>query len=383
MPGLCRERHPDLGVTVPSQVGLFTGHDSHLVRALDEHGPVALRNRKYLGSKVRLLDFIEREVRLAAGRIESFLDGFAGTGVVADRMRAHTGRLTLVDNLASNYSINRAFFTSSEDNVRIGYVSAALRDLNRLRPCDGYASAHYAGRYFTGENAGLIDAIRDQIELRTREGDCTEQERHVLIASLLFAADKVANTVGQYDAYLKNLGAGSYDADGRHMVDSNVYGRLRLRMPALRFTEGATVLQADMNAVAANHEADVVYLDPPYNERQYVDCYHVLENIAAWRKPPLSGKTMKFDRESLKSEFSRRSTALGAFRRLIERIRARFICVSYSNEGIISLQDLTATLATRGETTVANRDYAVFGNGAGQSVRRSVVEYLAICRVDG
>ena len=367
---------------MPSQSGLFTDSDSLLVRALDEHGAVALRNRKYLGSKVRLLDFIEREIRLATGRIESFLDGFAGTGVVADRMRGHTSRLTLVDNLASNYSINRAFFTSTEANVRIGYLSGVLRDLNRLEPFDGYASAHYAGRYFTAENAGLIDAIRDQIELRQQAGDCTEQEGHVLIASLLFAADKVANTVGQYDAYLKNLGAGSYDASGRHVVDSNVYGRLRLRMPALRFTEGATVLQADMNAVAAEHEADVVYLDPPYNERQYVDCYHVLENIAAWRKPALSGKTMKFARASLKSDFSRRSTARAAFRRLIERISARFICVSYSNEGIIPLQDLTATLAERGATTVANRDYAVFGNGAGQSVRRSVVEYLAICRVD-
>ena len=80
-----------------------------------------------------------------------------------------------------------------------------------------------------------------------------------------------------------------------HMVDASAYGRLRLRLPALRFSRGATVLQADMNAVAGEHEADVVYLDPPYNERQYVDCYHVLENIAAWQKPVLSGKTMKFE----------------------------------------------------------------------------------------
>ena len=365
-----------------SQLGLFTDRDSHLVRALDEHGAVSLRNRKYIGSKVRLLDFIEREIQLAAGCIESFFDGFAGTGVVADRMRAHTNRLTLVDNLASNYSINRTFFASCEAHVRIDYISRALRDMNRLQPFAGYASAHYAGRYFTPENAGLIDAIRDQIELRKQARDCTEQESHVLIASLLFAADKVANTVGQYDAYLKNLGAESYDEQGRHMVDSNVYGRLRLRMPALRFTEGATVLQDDMNAVAGEHEADVVYLDPPYNERQYVDCYHVLENIASWEKPALSGKTMKFERESLKSEYSRRSTALGAFQRLIERIRARFIFVSYSNEGIIPLDDLRTTLASRGATTIASREYAVFGNGAGQSVRRSVVEYLAICRAD-
>ena len=353
-----------------------------LSRALDEFGAVTLHNRKYLGSKVRLLDFIEREILSAAGKVGSFFDGFAGTGVVADRMRSYTSRLTLVDNLASNYSINRAFFTSSEANVRIAYVADALRELNQLEPAHGYAREHYGGRYFTHDNAGRIDAIRDRIALRMRDRDCTEQEQHVLIASLLLAADKVANTVGQYDAYLKSLGSAAYDANGRHVVDSNVYGRLRLRMPVLRFAADATVLRADVNEVAADHEADVAYLDPPYNDRQYVDCYHVLENITRWTKPPLHGKTRKFDRDALKSDYSRRRTARAAFARLVERVRARLIVVSYSNEGLMSVDDLRETLATRGPTTIESSDYPVFGNGAGQSVRRRVVEYLAICRVD-
>ncbi len=215
-----------------------------------------------------------------------------------------------------------------------------------------------------------------------RDRDCTEQEQHVLIASLLLAVDKVANTVGQYDAYLKNLGSAAYDAGGRHLVDSNVYAPLRLRMPVLRFAAGATVLRADVNEVAGDHEADVAYLDPPYNDRQYVDCYHVLENIARWTKPPLHGKTRKFERDALKSDYSRRRTASAAFAQLVDRVRARYIVVSYSNEGLLSVADLKATLETRGPTTIASSDYAVFGNGAGQSVRRRVVEYLAICHVD-
>lgn len=368
-----------------SQLGLSisSGADATLSRVLDEFGAVTLQNRKYLGSKVRLLDFIEREILSAAGGIESFFDGFAGTGVVADRMRAHTSRLTLVDSLASNYSINRAFFTSSEANVRIAYVADALRELNRLEPEHGYAREHYGGRYFTHENAGRIDAIRDQVAVRMRDRDCTEQEQHVLIASLLLAVDKVANTVGQYDAYLKNLGSRTYDDNGRHMVDSNVYGPLRLRMPVLQFADGVTVIRADVNEIAGEHEADVAYLDPPYNERQYVDCYHVLENIALWHKPELRGKTRKFERDAQKSRYSRRRTVLEAFVQLIERVRARYIAVSYSNEGLLSVADLKAALETRGPTTIERTDYAVFGNGAGQSVRRRVVEYLAICRVDG
>ncbi len=365
------------------QLGLFTAEaDSPLSRPFDEFGAVTLHNRKYLGSKVRLLDFIEREIVAAAGEVGSFFDGFAGTGVVADRMRSYTSRLTLVDNLASNYSINRAFFTSSEANVRIAYVADALRELNQLESAHGYAAEHYGGRYFTHDNAGRIDAIRDQIALRMRDRDCTGQEQHVLIASLLLAVDKVANTVGQYDAYLKNLGSRTYDENGRHLVDSNVYAPLRLRMPVLRFAAGATVLRADVNEVAGDHEADVAYLDPPYNDRQYVDCYHVLENIARWTKPPLHGKTRKFERDALKSDYSRRRTARAVFAHLVERIRARLIVVSYSNEGLMSVDDLKETLQARGPTTIASSDYAVFGNGAGQAVRRRVVEYLAICRVD-
>ena len=365
------------------QLGLITSEpDSRLNRAFDEFGAVSLQNRKYIGSKVRLLDFIEQEIMLAAGTVESFFDGFAGTGVVADRMRLHTSRLTLVDNLFSNYSINRAFFMSTPSNLGIDYVTGALRELNRLRPERGYAWQHYGGRYFTHENAGRIDAVRDQIALRMRDRDCTEQEQHVLIASLLLAADKVANTVGQYDAYLKNLGSTTYDENGKHMVDSSVYGRLRLRMPILRFAEGATVIRADVNEIAGDCAADIAYLDPPYNERQYVDCYHVLDNIATWNKPELRGKTRKFERDALKSRYSRRGTALAAFAQLVGRIRARHIAVSYSNEGLMSVDDLRETLATRGPTTITSRDYAVFGNGAGKSVRRRVVEYLALCRVD-
>ena len=365
-----------------SRFGLFSGQDVRLNKALDEFGSVSLQNRKYIGSKARLLDFIEHQIVLATGGIDSFFDGFAGTGVVADRMRSRAIRLTLADNLFSNYAINRAFFMSSHENVRIDYVVGALREFNRLEPIAGYASEHYAGRYFTADNAGRIDAIRDQIERRKGDGDCTEQEGCVLITSLLLAADKVANTVGQYDAYLKNLGSRSYDENGKHVVDSSVYGRLRLRMPALRFGAGATVIRADVNEIAGDYESDVVYLDPPYSERQYVDCYHVLENITLWKKPELRGKTRKFERESLKSKYSRRRTALAAFAQLISRIRADYIVVSYSNEGLMSIGDLRGVLEERGPTTIEHRDYAVFGNGAGQSVRRRVVEYLAICRVD-
>lgn len=292
-----------------TQPYLFDDLDHRLFQAYDEFGVVDLNNRKYIGSKYRLLDFIETQLLSRIQRFEVFVDGFAGTAVVADRFRRHAKRFIINDNLFSNYVINRAFFCTNEQTVRIDYLVTALRELNKLEPTEGYATKNYGGTYFTRENAGSIDAIREQIATRFASGDCTEQEQYVLVASLLFAVDKVANTVGQYDAYLKNLGSSSYADDGTHVVDSNVYKRLTLRMPRLVMSGNNTVLNDDLNAIIDQLHGDVLYLDPPYASRQYIDNYHVLENIARWNKPQLTGKTRKFAREELKSEYSKRNAA--------------------------------------------------------------------------
>ena len=147
--------------------------------------------------------------------------------------------------------------------------------------------------------AGLIDAIRDQIELRRQPGDFTDQEAHVLITSLLFAVDKVANTVGQYDAYAQQSCSASYSDSGRHVVDSNAYSRLRMRMPDLLFETAAKVVKADVNAVASGSRRRCSLL------RSAIQLNASTSNVitssrtfASWEKPALSARTMKFERTS-------------------------------------------------------------------------------------
>jgi len=370
-----------VGETV-DQLDLFSDDADGLVRATIRFGTVTLPNRKYLGSKQRLLDFIESNV------IENqrppyglFVDGFAGTGVVADRFRRHCTELVLVDNLYSNYVVNSAFFESTPSNVNINHVAATLEILNALSPKKGYAYENYGGTYFTLENAGLIDTIRDEIELKFGDGLLTNQEKKVLLASLLFAADKVANTVGQYDAFLKNLGSSSYSESGRHVVDSNVYKRITLRLPRLDLSDRpARVLHTDLNSVVGSFQADVLYLDPPYSSRQYIDCYHVLENIARWDKPPLLGKTRKFERNDLKSGYSKRGEVARTFSDLISKSSAKLIVISYNNEGIMSFEQIEAVLNETGDSKYVDADYTVFGNGAGQSKKRSIIERLYLFR---
>jgi len=347
--------------------------------------PLQIQNRKYLGSKNRLLPFLQRVILAQAGPIGLFVDGFSGTGVVAYRFRPNARRIVANDLLYSNYVMGRAYLGPAVDTDRI---HAWVVHLNSLPPVHGYAYRGYGGTYFSLENAGRIDAIREEIEALRESGECSEQERFVLLASLLCAVDKVGNTVGQYDAYLKHLGKTPYDSGGRHRVDSNVYKPLRLRVPAVGpHPESAgraarcEVYNEDVNRLIERIEGDVLYLDPPYNTRQYCDLYHVLENIAVWAKPVLTGKTSKFDRTHLKSRYSSRRAAADALSRLAGRARFRHIFLSYNSEGIIPPDAIRCILEARGPTQLYETDYPVFGNGAGRAFRRTVTERLYHCRV--
>ncbi len=344
-------------------------------------GRLQIQNRKYLGSKHRLMDFIDEVIRDRVSDIEVFIDGFAGTGAVAHHFLAHAKRLIVNDLLYSNYVVNRAFLGSTAENCNLALVEELIGRLSSLEPREGYVYSSYGGTYFTPENAALIDAVREAIDAYHLQGLCGEQERLVLLTSLIYAADKVSNTVGQYDAFLKALGQEPYDENGRHRVDASIYKRLELKLPAVARNDKCDIYNEDLNRLIERIEGDVLYLDPPYNGRQYADLYHVLENIATWQKPALKGKTRKFDRRHLRSYYSRRGTCLDAFENLILKARARHIFMSYNSEGIMPDDRIMEILQRRGSVEVFRRAYPIFGGGAGKAVKRPIEERLFHCRV--
>jgi len=332
--------------------------------------PLLPYTRKYLGSKRLLRHWIADRIWSSVGAPRSFLDGFCGTGAVALAIAARGDvRITAVDMLRSNCVILRGFLEPGQR------IPALVGQLNALPSQSGYISASYAGTYFTEENCGRMDAIREEIARRHASGEITAGEHDALLSSFLLAADRVANTIGQYDAFLKNISAGNRGS-GKHLVDDRVTTPFVLRplesLPGIDLE----VIEGDMLVLAGGIRAEIAYYDPPYNGRQYCDNYHVLENLARWEKPPLFGKTRKFDRAALRSPFSQKAQAAGALQRLVEGTHAAHIFLSYSSEGILSREEIHALLSSRGETRIMEIPYPVFGNGAGVSVRRSVIEYL-------
>ncbi|MFZ5814263.1 MAG: DNA adenine methylase [Bacillota bacterium] len=343
--------------------------------------PVHVQNRKFIGSKYNLLDFIAGVVAEMAPEARRFADPFAGSAVVAYHFAARGFEVVASDLLWHNYLAARAFLGGRPGEVRWERLARLILELDGLRPVQGYCYQEFGGTYFTLENAGRIDAIRERIAQWRGEGKVGEQEEALLLTSLLYAADKAANTCGQYDAYLKHLGATPYSQQGTHLVDMMVYRPLELGLPHVVESPVNQALCEDADQLIDRLQTDVLYLDPPYNQRQYIDNYHVLENIARWEKPPLYGKTRKFERDHLKSAYSRRRSATEHLTRLIERAQARHILLSYNNEGIVPDEAIIAAMERRGKVQVFTRGYAIFGNGAGRSGRRPIVERLFYCKV--
>ncbi len=343
-------------------------------------------NRKLIGSKFRLLPFLEEAIVARAGaRVETLLEPFAGTGALACHLlrRGIAQRAILVDLLACNATILRGCLGPGRLQPGSRELHAIAAELDALPPRPGYATRVWGDRYFTARNAARIDAIRDEIERRREAGELGERAHALLVGALLLAADGVANTVGQYDAFLKHLGGPCYDERGRHLVDGKAKAALRLRLPRIEEERRVEVATGDAVALAPELPvADVAYLDPPYNQRQYCDNYHVLESIARWEKPPVRGVTAKFDRTGLRSDWSRKRLAAGALEALLARARVRrWVFLSYSSEGIIPAETIEAILARHGEVEVLEHDYRVFGNGAGRSRDRRVTERLYALRL--
>ena len=326
-------------------------------------GRFQLQNRRYLGNKYKLLGFIEDIVSEKCNGFESFCDIFAGTGVVGDRFNEKNIKIISNDILASNYFAIKAFLGTS--NVNLNSIEEKILSLNSLETKeDNYFSTHFGNTYFTLENARKIGAIRERIEAIASD----ENEKAVLIASLLYAVDKVANTVGHYDAFRKTL---------------DTVQPLRLLVPEFSSEDNQNneIYREDANKLIRKISFDVLYIDPPYNSRQYSDAYHLLENLATWDKPPVHGIAKKMNRDHLKSEYCLKS-APEAFADLIRNAKCKHILVSYNNTGEskdgrsnarINDGQILSALKSRGDVDIFERDYKAFtagkSNGDGHTER--------------
>ncbi|MDP3244523.1 MAG: DNA repair protein RadC [bacterium] len=328
-----------------------------------------LQNRRYLGNKHKLLGFIEDIVSEKCNGVKSFCDIFAGTGVVGERFNKPEINVISNDILFSNYACLKAFLGT---NASMDNIAEKIKFLNNIQTTeDNYFSKHFGNTYFSLENAKKIGAIREEIENIAE----TEEEKNALICSLLYAVDKVANTVGHYDAFRKDL----------DMLQS-----VKLLTPDIDYSNNATneIYKEDANMLIRKISCDVLYIDPPYNSRQYSDAYHLLENLAEWKKPEVVGVAKKMDRSHIKSSYCLKN-ATQAFEDLIRNANCKHILLSYNNTGDskdgrsnarIADNDILRILKNKGEVEIFERDYKAFT--AGKSNGDGNAERIFYCKIN-
>jgi len=332
---------------------------------------ISIGNRRYTGSKKALLEDIYRSIEFYPKSRAVFADLFAGTGVVSFFMLDKGMDVIVNDFLASNYVAYQAWFGHGDFNKKkLEKIVIEFNSLNGKKLKANYFSKIYGSKYFSIADAKKIGYIRDELD----KIKLTKREKSILLTSLMYATDKIANTVGHFEHFLS-----------KKPEDKGI----TLKLPTIRdFKGNVTLYKMDANKLVREIKCDIAYIDPPYNARQYINFYHVLENLVEWSKPTeFEGISMKFKRNHLKSDYSK-SKAPVVFKDLIDNLQAKVIVVSYNNtysakssasNNKISETQLIDILSTRGKVTVKEITHKFFNSG--KTDFKDHKELLYICRI--
>lgn len=325
---------------------------------------MTIHRLNYIGSKFQLLEWLETNIKEKTGwsdfQGKRIADLFAGTGVVSYHFRTK-GALTFTND-AELYSsiITEAFTTGTYTPESKIFIEQMKTDI-QARKHDGlvgYIQKNYSPSegcqrmFFTVENAKRIDYIRSEIEKATM----VPSDRSFLLASLLLSADAVSNVPAVYGCYLKNFKAKAL----KQLVLEPIHDLTEWS------AAGSKGFHSDVLAAELLSEvvADAVYLDPPYNDRQYSKNYFPLNLIAKTKKEqdqlaPLKGVT-GIPEDCFMSPFCKKTEVKEAFKKLISSLKTEWVFLSYNSESLIGKDDMIELLKAYGEVSVVEREYKRF-----------------------
>jgi len=277
-----------------------------------------------------------------------FCDLFAGTGIVGRNFKPKVRQVISNDLEYYSYVLNKNYI---ENHTAFPYQHL-LDELNELQPKNGFVFEEYSENgkskrlYFSEYNGKKIDAIRQKIEQWKEHKKITENQYFFLLASLLESADKVANTASVYGAFLKQL---KKTAQKKLLIE-----------PALFSINDNKhqVFNQDSDQLIQKINGDILYLDPPYNARQYGANYHLLNTIAEYTIFVPKGKTGL--RSYKKSKYCSKNTIKNTFNELIKNANFKYIFFSYNNEGLMSENEIKNILLPFGKYDLFTINYQRF-----------------------
>lgn len=360
----------------------------------------------YIGNKRKLLPLIAQGLLHVDCREGTFVDLFSGSTVVS-RFAKSLGFRTVANDWEP-YAYQIAHATIGLNSVPafadLGGATNVFDSLNGLPPLHGYISEHlcpsddenpdpeHERMFFTKQNGEQIDAIREQLVEWEQSGKLSADELAFLLSSLVYAVSYVSNTSGVFKGFHRGWGGTTGTALYRirsrlHLTPPQVLDNgkhnIALREDALRLSQNLSQ--------RIGGPADIVYLDPPYNQHPYGSNYHVLNTVVLWDKPQVNpdirvdGKV--YDKSAIRKDWrtERRSaynlatSALSTLTATLDALSAPNILMSYSTDGNIPLQRLIQSLAERGRLHVFTRKYKRYRVSTPRmSPKSHNIEFLAV-----
>ena len=329
---------------------------------------------RYIGNKQKLLQFIEDTVREFQPDLKDkiFCDLFSGTATVAKHFKNKCSEIISNDYEQYSYVLQRNYIGNNIDENFDALIKIYDACVGVHGPLTEALSP--AGKekrmFFTEYNAKKIDAIRSLMDKERASGVINENQYYFLLCSLLESADSYSNTTGVYGAFLKKFNKRSAE----NLV-------LKAYKPIICNTK-SIAYKGDSNTLIKNISGDILYLDPPYNNRQYSSNYHVLNYICDPNSIDI--KVNKHNKESKTalgtcniSKYSRKTEALKTFEELISNSSFKKIFVSYNDEGIMSLEEVKSVLEKHGTYHLRTKEHKRYKSNK-NTKNKNVIEYIHV-----
>lgn len=328
-----------------------------------------MEHLNYIGSKKTLFKTIFYIIQQQIPNYEnlSFSDLFAGSGIMSYNINNYVNKVISNDLEYYSYIILYAILKSNYSSK----LKKIINELNNLKPIEGLIYNNYAKErmFFTQENAQKADAIRKEIETLKTNENINKKEYMFLLSSLIISLDKYANTSSVYGAYLKQY-------------KTSALKQLSIKpIHKIKHQKNENKVYNKKAEELTNLEHNIVYLDPPYNHRQYASNYSPLNYISHYdNNIELTGKTGLI-KDYNKSDFSSKTKVKDTFKNLIENLNCSYILLSYNNEGIMKFDFIKEVLMNKGKVILYKIKYNKFKSNSNVK-NKQVIEYVWLVDVN-
>jgi adenine-specific DNA-methyltransferase len=343
---------------------------------------------RYIGNKENLLDKIYQVMQSEKIQGNSIFDFFSGTTSVSRFFKKLDYQIFASDLMYFSFVMQKAYISNNQElhfekllnelkfkssSLFASPLHIVIEYLNQIKPVEGFISKNYTTlgtsqleiprMYYSDENGKIIDSIRQKIESWKTGNLINENEYFVLLACLIETVPFYANISGVYAAFHKKW-------------DSRALKKMILRPIEFVINSKENFsFNVDSTELLNDIEADIFYLDPPYNQRQYAPNYHLLETIAKYDNPIIKGVGGLRDYQNQKSKFCNAKTAIIELNRIAKDGKFNTLILSYNTEGIMKQENIISTLENYGKVNLVEFDYLRYkSNNNGDSKHKKIIQ---------